>query len=49
MFAPLIQQQLIPPANEKCFAYWWHHAGKRVAKEHQKEVNTLVILGAWII
>jgi hypothetical protein len=31
------------------FADWWRKTMRRVSKEHRKGVNSLIILGAWII
>ncbi|GJN12749.1 hypothetical protein PR202_ga31056 [Eleusine coracana subsp. coracana] len=42
-------QQLAPGSNESDFASWWKKASNRVAKQHRKGLNTLIILGAWTI
>jgi hypothetical protein len=49
LFAVFNLQQLVPQRNERDSASWWRRASKRVAKEHHKGVNTLIILGAWTI
>jgi hypothetical protein len=33
----------------KCFANWWAKAVRKVKKECKKEINSLIILTAWII
>jgi hypothetical protein len=38
-----------PQQNERSFAEWWRKTISRVSKEHRKGVNSLIILGAWII
>ncbi|GJN06864.1 hypothetical protein PR202_ga24633 [Eleusine coracana subsp. coracana] len=42
-------QQLVPENDELDCAAWWRRASNRVAKQHRKGLNTLIILGAWTI
>jgi hypothetical protein len=49
LFAPLNLADSVPRQNELSFADWWRVTISRVSKEHRKGVNTLIILGAWII
>jgi hypothetical protein len=49
LFTPLNLADSVPRQNELTFADWWRTAISRVSKEHRKGVNTLIILGAWII
>jgi len=39
----------MPQQNERSFAEWCRKMISRVSKEHRKGVNSLIILGAWII
>jgi hypothetical protein len=39
----------VPRQNELSFADWLRKTMSRVSKEHRKGVNSLIILGAWII
>ncbi|TVU16289.1 hypothetical protein EJB05_39843, partial [Eragrostis curvula] len=45
----LFNKQLTPRMDECNFASWWRRASKRVGKTHRKGLNTLIILGAWIL
>ena len=39
----------MPGQRERSFAEWWHKVNKKVKKENKKGVNSLIILGAWMI
>ena len=49
LFAPIGLAGSVPRQNEGNFANWWRKTMKRVEKEHRRGVNSLIILGAWII
>ena len=48
ILAPLGQQDRTPTRREKSFADWWRKATKRIPKE-KKGLNTMIILGSWIL
>jgi len=49
LFSILNLADCVPHHNELSFADWWRKTINRVNKEHRKGVNSLIILGAWII
>lgn len=49
LFSLLNLADCIPHHNELSFADWWRKTMTQVTKEHRKGVNSLIILGAWII
>jgi len=49
LFSPMNLADSTPQQNERSFAEWWRKTISRVSKEHRKGVNSLIILGAWII
>jgi hypothetical protein len=49
VFAPLNLSGSIPHQHESSFVEWWRRTIKRVKKEDRKGVNSLIILGAWMI
>jgi hypothetical protein len=49
LLAPLNLGDYIPRLRERSFAEWWRRVLRRVRKECKKGVNTLIILGAWMI
>ena len=49
LFTPLNLADSVPRQSELSFADWWRKTMRRVSKEHRKGVNSLIILGAWII
>ncbi|GJN36027.1 hypothetical protein PR202_gb24852 [Eleusine coracana subsp. coracana] len=49
IFEPLGLQQCAPGQNEISFASWWRKAIKKVKKGRRKRLNTMIIMGAWII
>jgi hypothetical protein len=38
-----------PREEDDAFAEWWRKARKKTAKEKRKGLNTLIMLGAWIL
>ncbi|GJN05368.1 hypothetical protein PR202_ga22989 [Eleusine coracana subsp. coracana] len=38
-----------PSPNDKVLADWWRKARKHATKEKRKGLNTLIILGAWML
>jgi hypothetical protein len=42
-------QELVPWWHESSFAVWWHKSIKKVQKDKRKGVNTVIILGAWLL
>ena len=49
LLAPLNLADKVPSQHESSFADWWCKTVKAVKKEDRKGVNTLIILGAWMI
>jgi hypothetical protein len=49
LFQALDLVSAAPKSNERNFANWWRKAMKKVQKEKKKGVNSLIILGAWVI
>jgi hypothetical protein len=49
LFAPPNLSGSILCQQESSFAEWWCRTIKRVRKEDRKGVNSLIILGAWMI
>jgi len=49
LLAPLNLGDCIPRQRERSFAEWWCKVLKKVKKEYKKGVNSLIILGAWMI
>jgi len=49
LLAPLNLGDCIPRQRERSFAEWWRKVLKKVKKEYKKGVNSLIILGAWMI
>uniref|UniRef100_A0A0A9CVB5 Reverse transcriptase zinc-binding domain-containing protein n=1 Tax=Arundo donax TaxID=35708 RepID=A0A0A9CVB5_ARUDO len=49
IFEPLGLLTLVPRRSEKCFADWWRKSVRKGRKEQRKGLNTLIILGAWVI
>ncbi|CAO2186422.1 unnamed protein product [Urochloa humidicola] len=41
--------EYIPKRRERCFADWWRKIIRKVPKDQKKGVNSLIILGAWMI
>ncbi|GJN20265.1 hypothetical protein PR202_gb07620 [Eleusine coracana subsp. coracana] len=46
---PLCDQEDEMVQHLQTFAKWWRQAVKRVPKERKKGLNTVIILGAWIL
>uniref|UniRef100_A0A0A9AHR0 Reverse transcriptase zinc-binding domain-containing protein n=1 Tax=Arundo donax TaxID=35708 RepID=A0A0A9AHR0_ARUDO len=46
---PLNLSRLVPRRTEESFAEWWRKALRKGRKDQQKGLNTLIILGAWMI
>jgi len=42
-------QALSPEQDEPSFDEWWAKAESRMDGSHKKELNSLIILGAWTI
>jgi len=42
-------QAIAPQLEDHCFMDWWAGASSRVSEEVQKEVNSIIILGAWLV
>ena len=40
---------LAPSNGDSVFADWWRLAHRRMAKQHKKGLNSLIMLGAWLI
>ena len=49
LFAPLNLSRSVPRQHESSFTEWWCRTIKRVKKEDRKGVNSLIILGTWMI
>jgi len=49
LLTPLNLADSTPRKIERSFAEWWRKTISRVSKEHRRGVNSLIILGAWII
>jgi hypothetical protein len=49
LLRPLSLGEYIPRQRERNFAEWWRKVVKRVQKEHKRGVNSIIILGAWMI
>ena len=49
VLAPLNLVEAVLRQHEGSFADWWHKTIRRVSKEHKKGVNSLIMLGAWVI
>jgi hypothetical protein len=49
LLAPLNLGDYAPGQQEYNFAEWWRRVLKKVKKEYKKGVNSLIILGAWMI
>jgi len=49
ILTPLGLLDSAPSPNDQVFADWWRKARKRAAKEKRKGLNTLIILGAWML
>jgi hypothetical protein len=46
---PLGLATCTPREEDDAFAEWWRKARKKTAKEKRKGLNTLIMLGAWIL
>lgn len=46
---PINLGNLLPRQRERSFADWWRKVIKKVPKDLRKGVNSLIILGAWMI
>ena len=42
-------QDRVPSSHEISFGDWWRKAIKNLPKEKKKGLNTVIILGAWIL
>jgi len=42
-------QAIAPQLEDHCFMDWWAGASSRVSEEVQKGVNSIIILGAWLV
>ena len=42
-------QDRVPSSHEIYFADWWRKATKKLPKENKKALDTVIILGAWIL
>jgi len=49
LLAPLNLGDCIPMQRDHSFVEWWRKVMKKVKKEYKKGVNSLIILGAWMI
>ena len=49
LLRPLNLGNHVPRQRERCFADWWRKVIKKVPKDLRKGVNSLIILGAWMI
>ncbi|TVU39764.1 hypothetical protein EJB05_13203, partial [Eragrostis curvula] len=49
ILAPLDFIRCVPSRHEESFAEWWGKARKKVQKENRKGLNSLIILGGWIL
>ena len=49
LLGPLNLGDCVPNQSERNFADWWRKVPKKVKKEFKKGVNSLIILGAWLI
>ena len=49
ILTPLGLQDRTPTRQEKSLADWWRKATKRIPKEKKKGMNTIIILGSWIL
>ncbi|KAL6626203.1 hypothetical protein ACP70R_029929 [Stipagrostis hirtigluma subsp. patula] len=49
LFSPLQLAGSVSRMNERSFAGWWRRTMKKVPKQQKKGVNSLIILGSWII
>jgi len=49
ILTPLGLQDWTPTRREKSFADWWRKATKRIPKEEKNGLNTMIILGSWIL
>jgi len=49
LLQPLNLGDYIPRQQECSFAEWWRKLMKRVKKEYKRGVNSLIILGAWLL
>ena len=49
VLAPLGLQDRFPGRHELSFADWWRKAVKKIQKDTRKGLNSIIILGAWVI
>jgi hypothetical protein len=49
ILAPLDFIRCVPSRHEGSFAEWWRKARKKVRKDARKGLNSLIILGGWIL
>lgn len=42
-------QAIAPQLEDHCFMDWWAGASSKVSEEVKKGVNSIIILGAWLI
>jgi len=49
LLQPLNLGDYIPRHQEYSFAEWWRKLMKRVKKKYKRGVNSLIILGAWLL
>ncbi|GJM91715.1 hypothetical protein PR202_ga08120 [Eleusine coracana subsp. coracana] len=49
IFSKLNLQEKVPTVHEESFVSWWRRAIKRVPKERKEGLNTVIILGAWVL
>jgi hypothetical protein len=49
LLSPLNLGEYVPEQQEQNFAHWWRKVLKMVKKKYKKGVNSLIILGAWVL